>query len=201
MVEAGHQRSGRAKPRAARVLLALGLCALIGCEAERPAPQRSSFTGMTPVRTQTSEPKGGNSYSGGGGGGDDFFAPVGKGIESLFEERGDKNKSEWQIITPFGQKIRLPKEYSGQTVFRTREGRAYRLTFKDGVLIMIDDETKPSVSQLRPGAGVKPGTVGTVTAGSPGGTQGGAATPPAGGADDEGEVPRPTGPKPPLIGE
>lgn len=148
---------------------------------------------MSPVPTRTSEPRNVQSKPGGGGGGDDIFAPIGKGIGDLFEEKGDK-KGDWQIITPLGQKIHLPKGYSGQTIFRTREGRGYRLTFKDGALVMIEDETKPTVNQLKPGAGVAPGSASST--GKPAPTPG--APPPV---EEDGEVPRPTGPRPPSPDE
>ena len=170
----------------------LATCLLTGCAEEKPIARRSSFSGMSPVPTRTSEPRG--TPSNAGGGGDDFFAPIGDGITSMFEEKGDKNQRTWDIITPLGQKIHLAKNYTGQTVFRTREGRAYRLTFNNGALVMIEDE-------ILPGGPGKPGMTGTGKPGAPGtGGPGKPGTPPP--IDtDEGEVPRPTGPRPPVPGE
>jgi hypothetical protein len=191
--------------RHAGVYLALiAACTLLsGCAEEpRPVSHGSSFTGMSPVRTRTSEPK---NAPAGSGGGDDFFGEVGQGITTLFDEKGDKSDGGWQIITPFGQKIKIGKHYDGQSIFRTREGPAYRLTFKDGALVMIDIETKPGVNQLKPGTLGAPGMPGVPA--SPG-TPAAPATPVTPGrppapaaAPDEGEVPRPIVPPRPREGE
>ena len=84
-------------------------------------------------------------------------------------------------------------------VFRTREGPAFRLTFKDGALVMIENETTPAVGRLKPGTLGAPGMPGVPVpppaSGAPGAP--GAPKPPA---VDEGDVPQPVG-RPPATSD
>jgi hypothetical protein len=110
------------------VLLA-GTALLGGCVEEKTTRSTSSYTGLNPIPTRVQgapKPKEPSNFP-------NPFAWMG----NLFASK-PKSAQALKINSPNGVSTQVPPGFTGQTNFTGSDGKNYRLNFKDGALVGVD---------------------------------------------------------------